>query len=178
MNEMRMEPHGLTNDNQIVACQIVDLVEGEYLSGIGFGFTSTDLIQFIYKSSFKQTLAYGGVSEKTLQTPMATFDKNDIEFFGFNSRSGPGGQLTALSVIAYESSCMDKFKEEQGENFTWTERTLPTDPVEPVKPEPKPDPPQPVKPVIPPKPVEPEPEPQPEPEPVKPVIEEPVTPEP
>ncbi len=66
MNEMRMEPHGLTNDNQIVACQIVDLVEGEYLSGIGFGFTSTDLIQFIYKSSFKQTLAYGGVSEKTL----------------------------------------------------------------------------------------------------------------
>ena len=66
LNEMKMEPHGLINDNQVIACQIVDLVQGEFLSGIGFGFTSTDLIQFIYKSSLKQTLAYGGVSEKTL----------------------------------------------------------------------------------------------------------------
>lgn len=66
LDEIKMEPHGLLNDNQVIACQIVDLVQGEFISGIGFGFTSTDLIQFIYKSSFQQTLAYGGVSAKTL----------------------------------------------------------------------------------------------------------------
>lgn len=60
---------------------------------------------------------------------------------------------------------MDKFRDELGNNFVWTDRTLPTDVVEPEPPKPQPTP-EPVTPVVPtpPKPVEPEPEPVVEPE--------------
>jgi hypothetical protein len=39
MNEIKLENHGLLNDNLVIACQIVDFIDGEFLSGIGFGFT-------------------------------------------------------------------------------------------------------------------------------------------
>jgi len=42
--EIGMEKHGLTDENEIITCQFNDLVEGEFINGIGFGYTNQDLI--------------------------------------------------------------------------------------------------------------------------------------
>ena len=124
-NEFSMEKHGLTDENEIVSCQYNDFLEGEYMTGMGFGYTNKDLIQLVFKTNKGQLAAYGGQSPYIVQTPLITFDEDDVKFFGFNSRSGSTGQLTALSMIVYEAACMNEFIEDLGDEFDWTERNIP-----------------------------------------------------
>ena len=49
--EFGMEQHGLLDENEIVTCQYNDLVQGEYLAGVGFGYTSSDLVQLVFKTN-------------------------------------------------------------------------------------------------------------------------------
>ena len=92
---------------------------------MGFGYTSKDLIQLVFKTNKGQLSAYGGASTSIIQTPLIAFKEDGVRLFGFNSRMGPTGQLTALSMIAYEASCMEKFTKELGDDFEWTERAIP-----------------------------------------------------
>ena len=89
--EFGMEQHGLLDENEIVSCQFNDFVEGEYLAGMGFGYTSSDLVQLVFKTNRGQLAAYGGNSPSIVQTPLITFNDAGVMFFGFSSRSGTTG---------------------------------------------------------------------------------------
>ena len=41
-------------------------------------------------------------------------------FFGFNGRtSDSNGQLRGLGIIGYDALCVEKFKSDLGDKFTW-----------------------------------------------------------
>ena len=49
--EIAMEEHGLTKENEIIMCQFNDFLQGEFIVGMGFGYTSKDLIQLVFKTN-------------------------------------------------------------------------------------------------------------------------------
>ena len=41
-------------------------------------------------------------------------------FFGFNGRiEGSNGQLSGLGIIGYDTACVNQFKADLGDNFSW-----------------------------------------------------------
>ena len=66
------------------------------------------------------TFAFGALSETTLQTIPVTFRPDKIMFYGFNGRTqGSYGQLRGLGIIGYDAPCVDQFKADMGDKFSW-----------------------------------------------------------
>ena len=83
IEEKFLESHGTTEESGIVYCQTLDFLNGEYINSLGFGFTSTDLVQFLYRTNFETIGSYGsGATEGIIQTPLATFSDGGIMLFG------------------------------------------------------------------------------------------------
>ena len=114
-----MESHGTTEETGIVYCQTLDFVDGEYINSLGFGFTSTDLVQFLYRTNFETIGSYGsGATDGIVQTPLATFSEGGIMLFGFQGRVS-NGNLAALGIIGYDKACLDEFIATAGADFIW-----------------------------------------------------------
>ena len=107
VEEKFLESHGTTEETGIVYCQTLDFVNGEYINSLGFGFTSADLVQFLYRTNFETIGSYGsGATAGIIQTPLATFRDGGIMLFGLQGRVS-NGNLTALGIIGYDKSCLD-----------------------------------------------------------------------
>ena len=119
IEEKFLESHGTTEETGIVYCQTIDFMNGEYINSLGFGFTNTDLVQFLYRTNFETIGSYGsGATEGIVQTPLATFSDGGIMLFGLQGRVS-NGNLTALGIIGYDKSCLDEFIEKAGADFVW-----------------------------------------------------------
>ena len=57
-------------------------------------------------------------------------------FFGLNGRTvDEDGQLSGLGVIYYDYACVERFKAEQGDNFSWRKKEEVVDDDDTVTPE-------------------------------------------
>ena len=50
---------------------------------------------------------------------MIEYSPDEVTFFGYKGRVSTTGQLSGLALIGYVTSCVDKFKQELGNEFVW-----------------------------------------------------------
>ena len=74
------------DEGGIVKCDTRVLADGVYISGLGFGFTSTDLITLVYRTSDNVTKSFGTPVAGIANTPAVSFSPDNINFFGLNGR--------------------------------------------------------------------------------------------
>ena len=124
MDEVILEGHGLIKTDGFVVCQTNDFSEDEYIEKLGLIFTDTDLISLFYLTNQGLIGSYGSIpqNEVSTSTPTVEYSPDDLMFWGFQGRVSTTGQLTALSTIAYDTACMQKFIDSiPADDFRWSE---------------------------------------------------------
>ena len=64
--EVPFESHGIVDESNLVKCETKELAGVEYVNGIRFGFTSTDLVTFAFQTSNNYNKIYGMTTTSTL----------------------------------------------------------------------------------------------------------------
>ena len=106
-----LDSHGIVDEGGFVRCNEKELVSGEYITELEFGFTSIDLISLAYKINDNLGLVTFGADsqdEELIKTRPVTFSPASIMFFSFNGRTaGSFGQLKGLGIIGYDALCVE-----------------------------------------------------------------------
>ena len=118
-DEVFLESHGFVEDSAIVYCQTIDLLGGEYIAFSGLSYTENDLVQYFYSTNEGNTNAYGQGTKSTISADVIQYSPDEITFFGYKGRISSSGQLSGLSLIGYDTSCVEQFKQELGDDFVW-----------------------------------------------------------
>lgn len=95
------------------------MLGGEYIAFTGLAYTDDDLILYFYSTNEGNTNTYGKSTTKTKLSPIVEYSPQEVTFFGFKSRISTTGQLSGLSLIGYVTSCVNKFKQQLGDDFVW-----------------------------------------------------------
>ena len=65
LNEVPLDSHGLVDEGGIVKCDTRELAQGEYITDLRFGYTSTDLVTFAYQISNSFNKLFGTATSTT-----------------------------------------------------------------------------------------------------------------
>ena len=71
VDELFLESHGFVEDSELVYCQTIDLLGGEYIAFSGLSYDEDDLVQYFYSTSDGNTNAYGKGTQQTISPPVA-----------------------------------------------------------------------------------------------------------
>ena len=50
-DEVFLSKHGMVEDSDLVTCQTIDLLNGEYIAFTGLSYTEDDLVQYFYSTN-------------------------------------------------------------------------------------------------------------------------------
>jgi len=59
LDEISLSAHGMTEDSEIVYCQTIDLLNGEYIAYSGLAYSTDDLVLYFYSTNEGNTSTYG-----------------------------------------------------------------------------------------------------------------------
>ena len=88
---MFLQSHGFVEDSDLVYCQTIDLLKGEYVAFSGLGYNENDLVQYFYSTNEGNTNGYGKSSKTSIYPPVIEYRPEEVMFFGFKGRISTTG---------------------------------------------------------------------------------------